>query len=159
MGQELSNLRFETFDMMHFEDFQSLAYRAIFERGYVDVDFNKQHWNIHLKNIVSLNSNIIRLITVDKELIGFYIIQLHNLPWNHRTHAIFTLMHIVPKFRNLQTYEIMFKDAEYMMHENKVQVIQTTNESILLPENDKMTLLHNNGYNHTEQVWEAKRNV
>jgi hypothetical protein len=159
MGQEIKQLKFETFDMRHFEAFQEIAYKAIFERGFVDVEFNKQHWNIHLKNLVTLNSNIVRLIWVDNELIGFYIIQLHNLPWNHRTHAIFTLMHIVPKHRNVSAYEIMFKDAEYLMHENKVSVIQTTNESIMLPENEKLTLLHNNGFNHTEQVWESKRNV
>jgi hypothetical protein len=155
----MTNLRFLDFNIRHFADFERLAYKAVFERGYVDVDFNKQHWNLHLKNLVSLNSNVIRLIYDAQDMVGFYIIQLHTLPWNHRTQALFQLMHLQPDHRNTEIYNAMFRDAEQICQVNNVERIQTTDTAIQMEEGERLSLLHNYNYHHIDGVWEVKRDV
>lgn len=155
----MSEYRFENWSLQHFTKFEDIAYRAIFERGMVDVDFNKQHWNIHLKNLVSLSSNIVRLLYKGDELVGFYILQLHNLPWNHRTHALFTLLHIIPGHRTVPLFEALLRDAKALAKANKVVTIQTSDKAFLLEENDKLTLLHRAGFDQIEMVWESKENA
>ena len=123
----MEDYRFENWSIKHFTKFEEIAYKAIFERGMVDVDFDKQHWNIHLKNLVSLSSNIVRLLYKGDDLVGFYILQLHNLPWNHRTQALFQLMHLAPAHRNSATYNSMFRDADALCQYNNVEKIQTSN--------------------------------
>ena len=155
----MQQVRYEDFNIRHFAEFERLAYRAVFERGMVDVDFNKQHWNLHLKNLVSLNSNVIRLLFMGKELVGFYILQLHTLPWNHRTQALFQLMHLAPDFRDHRIYTSMFRDAEAICDNNGVERIQTTDTAIQMDEGQKLSLLHNHNYHHIDGVWEMKRDV
>ena len=159
MGEIIMNVVFRDFNKRDFTEFQSLAYRAIFERGFVDIDFNKQHWNLHLKNMVSLNSNIIRLVYIQDQMVGFYIIQLHNLPWNHRTQALFQLMHLEGQHRNSAVYHLMFRDAESMCEDNGVEKIQTTDTAIQMDEGERLTLLHNHNYHHIDAVWEVKKDV
>jgi hypothetical protein len=160
MGEGLmQGVRYLDFNTRHFAEFEQLAYRAIFERGFVDVDFNKQHWNQHIKNLVSLNSNIVRLLFANDTMIGFYIIQLHTLPWNHRTQALFQLMHLQAEFRNPKIYTSMFRDAEALCLANGVEKIQTTDTAIQMDEGQKLTLLHNHNYHHVDAVWEAKKDV
>ena len=155
----MSDYRFENWSIKHFTKFEEIAYKAIFERGMVDVDFNKQHWNIHLKNLVSLGSNIVGLLYKGDDLVGFYILQLHNLPWNHRTHALFTLLHIIPKHRTVPLFEALLRDAKALAKANKVVTIQTSDKAFLLDENDKLTLLHRTGFDQIEMVWESKDNA
>jgi len=155
----MNNLRFVDYTDRHFVNFERLAYRAIFERGFVDVDFNKQHWNIHLKNLVSLSSNVIRLLFDGDDMIGFYIIQLHTLPWNHRTQALFQLMHLQPDYRNPDIYNSMFRDSAAICEHNNVERIQTTDTAIQMDESQKLTLLHHHNYQHIDAVWEAKKDV
>ena len=152
----MTDVRFENWSIKWFAKFEKTAYKAIFERGLVDVDFNKTNWNIHLKNLVSTNNNITRLLVHKDEVIGFYILQLHNLPWNHRTHALFTLLHIVPEHRNLGLFTAMMRDAKALCLANNVISIQTSDKAFILPENEKLTLLHNAGFDQIEMVWEAK---
>ena len=160
MGESImNNFKFEDFNVRHFSAFEQLAYRAVFERGFVDVDFDKPHWNTHLKNLVSVNSNIVRLLFAGNELIGFYILQLHNLPWNHRTQALFQLMHLAPAHRNSATYNSMFRDADALCQYNNVEKIQTTDTAIQMDEGQKLSLLHNHNYHHIDGVWEAKKDV
>jgi len=153
------NVVFRDFNKRDFTEFESLAYRAIFERGYVDIDFNKQHWNLNLKNLVSLNSNIIRLVYIQDQMVGFYIIQLHTLPWNHRTQALFQLMHLEGQHRNSAVYHLMFRDAERVCEDNRVEKIQTTDTAILMEEHERLTLLHNHNYYQIDGVWEVKKDV
>jgi len=153
------NVVFKDFTIRDFTEFESLAYRAIFERGYVDIDFNKQHWNLNLKNLVSLNSNIIRLVYIQDQMVGFYIIQLHNLPWNHRTQALFQLMHLEGQHRNSAVYHLMFRDAERVCEDNQVEKIQTTDTAIQMEEGERLSLLHNHNYHHIDGVWEVKKDV
>lgn len=155
----MSDYRFEHWSIKHFTKFEDIAYKAIFERGMVDVDFNKQHWNIHLKNLVSLGSNIVRLLYKGDDLVGFYILQLHNLPWNHRTHALFTLLHIIPGHRTVPLFEAMLRDAKNLAKANNVVTIQTSDKAFLLDDNDKLTLLHRAGFDQIEMVWESKENA
>lgn len=155
----MEGLRYINYTHRNFSDFERLAYKAIFERGFVDVDFNKQHWNIHLKNLVSLSSNVIRLLYDADELVGFYIIQLHTLPWNHRTQALFQLMHLQPDYRNSKIYNSMFRDAEAICQHNNVERIQTTDTAIQMDDNQRLTLLHQHNYHHIDAVWEVKRDV
>ena len=68
------DIRFETWSIKWFTQFEQVAYKAIFERGMVDVDFNKQHWNLHLKNLLALQNNICRLLVHKDQVIGFYIL-------------------------------------------------------------------------------------
>jgi len=159
MGEIIMNVVFRDFHKRDFVEFESLAYRAIFERGYVDIDFNKQHWNLNLKNLVSLNSNIIRLVYIQDQMVGFYIIQLHTLPWNHRTQALFQLMHLEGQHRNSAVYHLMFRDAERVCEDNEVEKIQTTDTAILMDEGERLTLLHNHNYHQIDGVWEVKKDV
>ena len=155
----MDSTRYIDYTPRHFKDFEVLAYKAIFERGFVDVDFNKQHWNIHLKNLVSLSNNVIRLLYDADTLVGFYIIQLHTLPWNHRTQALFQLMHLKPEYRNSKIYNSMFRDADAICHHNNVEKIQTTDNAIQMDEGQKLTLLHQHNFHHIDAVWEAKKDV
>jgi hypothetical protein len=155
----MHNIRFETFTIKHFPDFERLAYKAVFEKGWVDMDFDRQHWNTHVKNTVSLASNITRCLFDGKELIGFYILQLHNLPWNKNTHAIMTLMHIGPSYRTVELYQAMLRDADAICSANQVKKLQTSTESFLLRDDEKLTLLHNNNFQQIDMVWEVSKNV
>ena len=51
-------MEFRDFHIKDFEKFNQLAYKAVFERGFVDTEFDKQNWNTHMKRLVSLNSNV-----------------------------------------------------------------------------------------------------
>jgi len=153
---DTKNIKFEDWSIKWFGQFEQVAYKAIFERGMVDVDFNKQHWNLHLKNIVALQHNVVRLLLDKDQIVGFYILQLHNLPWNHRTHALFTLLHIVPEYRTLNLFQAMMRDAQALAKNNNVVSIQTSDKAFLLPDNEKLSLLHNAGFDQIEMVWEAK---
>jgi hypothetical protein len=159
MGEIIMNVVFKDFHQREFAQFEKLAYHAIFERGLVDIDFNKQHWNLNLKNLLSLNSNLVRTVYIKDEMVGFYIIQLHNLPWNHRTQAVFQLMHLESKHRNHAVYHLMFRDAERLCDENNVEKIQTTDTAIQMDEGQKLTLLHNHNYHHIDAIWEARKDV
>ena len=61
------------FHIKDFEQFNQLAYKAVFERGFVDTEFNKQNWNTHMKRLVVLNSNVVRCVFDKADMIGFYI--------------------------------------------------------------------------------------
>ena len=159
MGESImtaQDIRFETWSIKWFTQFEQVAYKAIFERGMVDVDFNKQHWNLHLKNLLALQNNICRLLVHKDQIVGFYILQLHDLPWNHRTHALFTLLHIIPEYRSLTLFQAMMRDSQAIAKANNVVSIQTSDKAFILPENDKLTLLQNAGFDQIEMVWETK---
>ena len=149
-------MQLRDFHIKYFQQFNELAYRAVFERGFVDTEFDKQNWNTHLKRLVSLNSNIVRCLFDQGEMIGFYILQLHNLPWNHRTQALFTLIHLAPKYRNSEMYASLFRDAQAVAQANHCEKIQTTDQSILCDSDMKLGLLHGQDYNQIDFVWEKK---
>ena len=48
------------------------------------------------------------------------------------------------------------RDSQAIAKANNVVSIQTSDKAFILPENDKLTLLHNAGFNQIEMVWEAK---
>jgi len=151
-------LQYKNWSIKFFQEFEALAYKAIFERGYVDVDFNKQHWNIHLKNLLSLNTNVVRLLFDGEVLVGFYILQFHVLPWNQRTYSLLSLLHLAPGFRSVGIYESMFRDAEAIAKLNNAAAIQALDQSILMQESERRTLFHNTGFNLADNIWEKQDN-
>ena len=151
-------MEFRDFHIKDFEKFNQLAYKAVFERGFVDTEFDKQNWNTHLKRLVVLNSNIVRCVWIKDELIGFYILQLHNLRWNHRTQCLFTLIHLAGDYRTQEIYASLFRDAQAVAQANNCEKIQTTDQSILCDNNTKLNLLHGQDYNQIDFVWEKKIN-
>jgi hypothetical protein len=154
MGESIMEIR--DFHIKDFIEFNDLAYKAIFERGFVDVEFNKQNWNTHIKRLVVLNGNIVRCLFDDNHMVGFYILQLHNLPWNHRTQALFTLMHLSSNYRNAKTYSSLFRDAQAMAQANNCEKIQTSDQSIQWDHTSKLNLLHGQKYNQIDISWEKK---
>lgn len=146
------------FHIRDFNQFNELAYKAVFERGFVDTEFDKQNWNTHMKRLVVLNSNVVRCVFTDGEMIGFYILQLHNLPWNHRTQGLFTLIHLTPAHRTKEIYASLFRDAQAVAQANHCEKIQTTDQSLLCDHDTKLNLLHGQDYNQIDFVWEKKIN-
>lgn len=149
----------KSFDNKNFAEFEKLAYKAVFERGYVDVDFNKQHWNIHLKNLLSYHNNIIRMAFDNNEIVGFYILQLHTLPWNSRTQGLFTLVHMAPKYRTLAHWKRLLDDALDQARQNAVTKLQTSETSFLMNNVEKNTLFIDRGFNLIDTVYEVNTNV
>ena len=149
----------KSFDKNNFAEFEQLAYKAVFERGFVDVDFNKQHWNIHLKNLLSYHNNIVRMAFDKGEVVGFYILQLHQLPWNHRTHGLFTLIHMAPNHRSLPQWQKLLDDAIQQAKDNDVTRLQTTDASFLMDNAEKNTLLHTKGFHLVDTIYEVNTNV
>ncbi len=144
------------FHIKDFEQFNELAYKAVFERGFVDTEFNKQNWNTHMKRLVVLNSNVVRCVFDKADMIGFYILQLHNLPWNHRTQGLFTLIHLTGDNRTPELYASLFRDAQAVAQANNCEKIQTTDQSIMGDTTLKLNLLHGQEYNQIDFVWEKK---
>ena len=151
-------MQFRDFHIKDFNDFNELAYKAVFERGFVDTEFDKQNWNTHLKRLVSLNSNVVRCVWQDDQMVGFFILQLHNLPWNHRTQGLFTLIHLTPQLRTKEIYASLFRDAQAVAQANHCEKIQTTDQSILCDNDTKLNILHGQDYNQIDFVWEKKIN-
>lgn len=156
MGETVMEIR--DFHIKNFNEFNALSYKAVFERGYVDVDFDKTNWNTHIKRLVTLNSNIVRCVFEKDIMVGFYILQLHNLPWNHRTQALFTLIHMTPEHRTQDIYSALFRDAQAVAQANNCEKIQTSDQSILTDNNTKLNLLHGQEYHQIDFVWEKKIN-
>lgn len=144
------------FHIKDFNQFNELAYKAVFERGFVDREFDKQNWNTHMKRLVVLNSNVVRCVWHEQEMVGFYILQLHNLPWNHRTQGLFTLIHLSGQYRNREIYASLFRDAQAVAQANHCEKIQTTDQSILCDNDTKLEILHGQDFNQIDFVWEKK---
>ncbi len=155
----MQSIRYMDWNNKYFTEFEKLAYKAVFERGFVDMDFERPHWQTHLKNLVSVNSNIVRLLFDKEHMIGFYILQLHSLPWNSKTQAIFQLMHLAIDYRSKDIYNSMFRDCQAICRLNNVEKIQTTDQSIQLQHDDKLTFLHNNNFHQIDNIWEVKKDV
>ena len=144
------------FNIKQFQEFDDLAYKAVFERGFVDTDFNRQNWNIHLKRLVALNSNIVRCVYDANELVGFYILQLHNLPWNHRTQGQMTMIHLQPNYRTTDVWLALFRDVNAVAQANNCEKIQTTDASILCDSVAKMNILNSQKFDQIDFVWEKR---
>lgn len=149
-------MEIKDFNIKNFQEFDELAYKAVFERGMVDTEFDRQNWNIHLKNLVSLNSNIVRCVYDKDTMVGFYILQLHNLPWNHRTQGQFTLIHLQPNYRSTNIWLALFRDAKALAQANNCEKIQTTDQSIQCDNTAKMEILNSQNFNQIDFVWELK---
>ena len=152
-------IKIKSFEQKDFAEFEKLAYKAIFERGYVDVDFNKQHWNIHLKNLLSYHNNIIRLVFDQHEMVGFYILQLHTLPWNSRSQGLFTLVHMGPDHRSMTHWQELLDDALEQARQNEVTKLQSSDTSFLMNNAEKNTLFMDKGFNLIDTVYEVNTNV
>ncbi len=131
-----------------------LAYKAVVERGWVDMDFDKTNFNIQVKHILVSENNMCFGLFVEKDLIGFAIAQIDRFPWNTKKKCHIDLIHMDLTHRNEAYYQLLLDTIYAFCNENNIKHIRTSSNSYLLPRPNRMEFLIKNGFNEIDIDWE-----
>jgi hypothetical protein len=132
-----------------------LAYKAVFERGWVTTDFDKQHFNIQVKNtLIHHNNHCIGMFRDDKELVGFAVAQIDQFIWNTEKKCHIDLVHLDQDHRHPQYYQLIMDSIMAFCKVNNIKYIRTSRSSWLLPELERMDFLHDNRFFETDSNWD-----
>ena len=97
-----------------------LGYRAVVERGWVDRDFDKTNFNIQVKNILSLETNLAFGLFKDNVLIGFAVAQIDQFPWNTKKKCHIDLIHMDTEHRHEAYYQLLLDTIYAFCRENEI---------------------------------------
>lgn len=132
-----------------------MAYKAVYERGWVNVDFDKQHFNIQVKNVLATHNNhCIGMFKDDKILVGFVVAQIDQFIWNTQKKCHIDLVHLDTDHRHPQYYQLLMDSIMAFCRVNKIKFIRTSRSSWQLPEEMRMTFLNNNKFYETDSNWD-----
>lgn len=131
-----------------------LAYKAVFERGWVGVDFNRQDFNFKVKHTLVHKTNMCWGQFVDQKLIGFVVAMLEQVPWTTETRCHVDLVHLDVEHRSLTDYQLLINTVMTFCKENKIKNISTHNNCYLLSNEERMILLQNSGFYQQDVTWE-----
>jgi len=133
-----------------------LAYKAVYERGWVDKDFNKLDFNFKVKSVfVNANNQCYGLFDDDR-LVGFAVANLGFLPWVMKRKCLIELIHTDTEHRNCEDYQMLFDAIMQFCDENEIQHVRTHSKSYLLDPDTKANFLMNNGFLQADIAWERK---
>jgi len=135
-----------------------LAYKAAYEYGFVNTEFDKTSFNFKVKNVfVQPNSESFGLF-FNNQLIGFVVLGYDFLPWNDHQRMIINFLHIAPDYRNLESYQYVLNHCKAHARSRDIQTIRVTASDFVLNGLDKDTLLHSNRFMAADIIWERKLN-
>jgi len=153
MGQGIMN----TIRLIKAKDVQQvldLAYKAVFERGWVGTDFDKQHFNIQVKNVISHQFNRVVGMFKGETLVGFAVAQLEQNIWNTEIKCHIDLVHLDVNHRQREYYQLLLDSLISYCKANNIKHIRTSRNSWLLEELDRLDFLHNNRFVETDSNWD-----
>lgn len=132
----------------------AMAYKAVYERGYVGVDFDKQHFNFQVKNVmINAKCKCFGLFE-DQTLIGFVVMDLISLPWIVQKKCFIYLLHLDIQHRTENNYQMLINAVTEFCEEKNVNHIITCGNCYLLDPVSKENFLLKNNFLQNDIVWE-----
>lgn len=131
-----------------------LAYKAVYERGWVGVDFDKASFNFRVKNILISAQNKCFGMFHEQKLIGFVVAQIDTVPWNTELRCHIDLIHLDTAHRDPAYYQLLFNAAIGYCNDNNIKNIRTSSRCYLMDPLDKEAFLMNNGFLQIDTTWE-----
>jgi ribosomal protein S18 acetylase RimI-like enzyme len=131
-----------------------LAYKAVYERGWVGVDFDKASFNFRVKNILISAQNKCFGMFREQKLIGFVVAQIDTVPWNTELRCHIDLIHLDTAHRDPVYYQLLFDTVIGYCNDNNIKNIRTSSRCYLMDSLDKEEFLMNNGFLQTDTTWE-----
>ena len=131
-----------------------LAYKAVYERGWVNTEFDKASFNFRVKSLLTGALNRCFGMFRDNVLIGFVVAQIDTLPWNTQLRCYIDLIHLDTEHRDPAYYQLLFDAVMQFCNDNNIKNIRTSSNCYLLDSDAKADLLMNNGFNQSDITWE-----
>ena len=134
--------------------FIELATKAVHERGYADIDFDKTNFNIQIKQLLSLHNNISFGLFKENILIGFIIAQTGSDPWSTKRKCHIQYLHMDTSHRHKAYYQLLLDAIYNYCKEKNITNIKTSTTAYLLDNNERLEFLIKNGFQKIDVVWE-----
>ena len=131
-----------------------LATKAVYERGYADIDFDKTNFNIQIKQLLSLHNNISFGLFKENILIGFIIAQTGIDPWSTKRKCHIQYLHMDTSHRHKEYYQLLLDAVYNYCKEKNITNIKTSTTCYLLDKNERLEFLIKNGFQEIDVVWE-----
>lgn len=130
------------------------AYKAVYERGWVNTDFDKISFNFRVKSIlVQANCKTFGMLRDDK-LVGIAVAQIDTAPWSTKLRCNLDLLHLDEDHRHPEYYQLLFKSVAEFCDKNNIKTIRTSGSSYLLDSTDRSAFLYGNGFREIDTAWE-----
>ena len=131
-----------------------LAYKAVYERGWVGIDFDKASFNFRVKSILIHAQNKCFGMFDEQKLIGFVVAQIDTLPWNTQLRCNIDLIHLDTAHRDCADYQSLFDTVVGYCNDNNIKNIRTSSSCYLMNLGEKEEFLMNNGFLQIDSMWE-----
>ena len=131
-----------------------LAYKAVYERGWVGIDFDKTSFNFRVKSILIYAQNKCFGMFDEQKLIGFVVAQIDTLPWNTQLRCNIDLIHLDTAHRDCADYQSLFDTVVGYCNDNNIKNIRTSSSCYLMNLGEKEEFLMNNGFLQIDSMWE-----
>jgi hypothetical protein len=131
-----------------------LAFKAVYERGLADTEFDKQAFNFTVKNWFVKPTLEPLGIFLNDQLIGFAMLAYDKVFYSGRMRASIDLIHITAQHRDSNYYELLLKFVFKMCDDKGIDLIRTSSINYGLDSNKKESLLYSNGFKQTDTMWE-----
>lgn len=131
-----------------------LAYKAVYERGWVNTEFDKASFNFRVKSLLTGALNRCFGMFRDNVLVGFVVAQIDTLPWNTNMRCYIDLIHLDTTHRNSAYYQLLFDAVMRFCNDNNIKVVRTSSNCYLLDVDAKADLLMSNGFVQSDITWE-----
>lgn len=131
-----------------------LAYKAVYERGWVGVDFDKASFNFRVKSILVNAQNKCFGMFRDQILVGFAVAQIDTVPWNTQMRCLIDLIHLDIEHRDQAYYQLLFDTVIAYCNDHGIKNIRTSSNCYLMNLGEKEEFLMNNGFLQTDTTWE-----
>ena len=131
-----------------------LSYKAVVERGWADMEFNKIHFNQQVKQTIVYYRNKCFGMFKGDVLIGFCIAQLVPFVWTTNKKCYIELIHLDVNHRNAGYYQLLLNSVVSFCKRMNIKHIVTSNISFLLEPNDRINFFIKNGFQESEIKWE-----
>jgi hypothetical protein len=131
-----------------------LAYKAVYERGWVNTEFDKASFNFRVKSLLTGALNKCFGMFRDTVLVGFVVAQIDSLPWNTNMRCYIDLIHLDTAHRDSAYYQLLFDAVMRFCNDNNIKVVRTSSNCYLLDVDAKADLLMSNGFVQSDVTWE-----
>ena len=131
-----------------------LAYKAVYERGWVNTEFDKASFNFRVKSLLTGALNKCFGMFRENVLVGFVVAQIDTLPWNTNMRCYIDLIHLDTLHRDNAYYQLLFDAVMRFCNDNGIKVVRTSSNCYLLDVEAKADLLMSNGFVQSDTTWE-----